>query len=72
MQSGVDYYNVEKLQIYTGFGNDVINIRGTGARISTDLFLGEGDDQIFVSSEANVSTPAEGKALTLLPGKYVD
>ena len=48
--NGIDYYNVETLNIDLGTGNDVFNVQGTTAR--TNLNLHEGDERVYVSSQA--------------------
>ena len=48
---GINYYNVDVLNIELGSGADVFNVQGTTA--VTNLHLNDGDDQIFVSSESD-------------------
>jgi Ca2+-binding RTX toxin-like protein len=47
---GINYYNVETLNIDLGSGHDIANVQGTTAR--TNLRLHEGDERIYVSSLA--------------------
>ena len=47
------YYGVETLNLSLGSGADIVNVQGTSA--ITNLQLNGGDDEIFVSSEFNVS-----------------
>lgn len=47
---GIGYHNVEFLDLSLGINDDVLNIQGTTAR--TIIHLGEGDERIYVSSEA--------------------
>ena len=49
--NGIDYYGVETLNIDLGSGDDVFNVQGTTAL--TNLRLHEGNERIYVSSEAN-------------------
>jgi Ca2+-binding RTX toxin-like protein len=53
MAVGITYDTLEVLNIDTGSGDDVFNIRGTSA--VTNISLHDGDDQIYVSSLANVA-----------------
>ena len=46
--SGIDYYNVDTLNIDLGSGDDVFNVQGTTA--TTNLSTAAGDDRIYVSS----------------------
>ncbi|HVP74739.1 MAG TPA: hypothetical protein VMS63_01865, partial [Gaiellaceae bacterium] len=50
--SGIDYANVETLNLNLGSGDDVVNVQGTTA--TTNLSTAAGDDRIYVSSGANV------------------
>ena len=47
------YYGVETLNLSLGSGDDIVNVQGTSA--ITNLQLNGGDDEIFVSSEFDVS-----------------
>ena len=53
-RDGLQYATLELLDLTTGSGNDVVNVRGTGAVSHTDLHTGAGDDRIYVSSLAAV------------------
>ena len=59
---GINYYNAETLNIELGSGNDVFNVRGTSAR--TNLKTHDGDDRIYVSSDANLTTDTTTDFLT--------
>jgi len=48
---GISYYGVETLNVDLGSGDDVFNVRGTSA--VTNLNLGDGDERIYVSSQAD-------------------
>ena len=50
--SGIDYYDVDTLNVSTGSGNDVVNVQGTTA--TTNVSTGAGNDRFYVSSGANV------------------
>lgn len=54
---GLDYVNIEELNIEFGSGDDFVNVRGTSA--ITTLNLNDGDDAAFVSTDANVRSRAE-------------
>jgi Ca2+-binding RTX toxin-like protein len=62
---GLQYYGLEVLDVTFGSGNDVANVQGTGAVSKTDLFLGDGNDRVYVSSQANVGL---GSLPDFLPG----
>jgi len=49
---GVNYYNVDTLNVELGSGHDAFNVQGTSSL--TNVFTGAGDDRIYVSSAANV------------------
>jgi Ca2+-binding RTX toxin-like protein len=49
--SGVNYYDVDVLNLQLGSGSDVVNIRGTSA--VTNVFTNDGNDRVYVSSLAN-------------------
>ncbi|HET6575741.1 MAG TPA: hypothetical protein VFG68_19225, partial [Fimbriiglobus sp.] len=61
---GIDYHGIERLDIRLGSGADVFNVQGTSAgsfkldldtvHAATNLSLGGGDDQVFVSSHADL------------------
>ena len=53
------------MTIDTGSGDDVLNVRGTIA--NTNLKLHDGNDRIYVSSQANV-TQANKLSFDFLPG----
>ena len=59
-RDGVEYVGLEVLDLTTGSGADVVNVRGTGATSHTDLHLGDGNDRIYVSSLANVPLSGGG------------
>jgi hypothetical protein len=59
-RDGVEYDGLEVLDITTGSGADVINVRGTGATSHTDVHTGAGDDRIYVSSRADVPLTGPG------------
>src|SRR5262249_36925853 len=50
---GIDYYNVDTLNIDLGHAADVVNVQGTSA--VTNLKTGPGNDSIYVASGANVA-----------------
>jgi Ca2+-binding RTX toxin-like protein len=50
--SGINYYNIGTLNIGLGSGEDVFNVRGTSA--VTNLDTHDGDEQIYVSSTADL------------------
>ena len=50
--AGINYYAIETLNIGLGSGDDVVNVRGTSA--VTNLSTHDGDEQIYVSSDANI------------------
>ncbi|MHB1244660.1 MAG: hypothetical protein ACYC1P_14865, partial [Gaiellaceae bacterium] len=64
---GLNYYGIETLNIGLGSGDDVVNVRGTSA--VTNLATNDGDDRIFVSSEANIGL---GDATPLFLGGNLD
>ena len=47
-KEGLSYFNVEQLDLTLGDGANILNIRGTSA--TTNVDLGGGDDEIYVSS----------------------
>jgi Ca2+-binding RTX toxin-like protein len=51
--SGIDYFGAETLNISFGSGDDVLNVQGTSAITRTDIALGDGDERIYVSSQAD-------------------
>ena len=53
MTGGIQYSGIEHFDLTLGAGNDIVNVRGTSA--TTNLNLGDGDDKVYVSSEANVN-----------------
>ena len=70
---GINYYNVETLNIDLGSGDDVINVQGTTAR--TNLRLHDGDERIYVSSAADldIETAADPvDRFDFLPGHLDD
>src|SRR5204862_223165 len=50
-REGIDYYNVESLNIDLGSGDNVVNIRGTTA--VTNIYGHDGNERFYVSSLAN-------------------
>jgi Ca2+-binding RTX toxin-like protein len=53
---GINYYEIETLNLTLGSGDDVFNVQGTTA--TTNLDLGAGDDALYVSSAAAVGLGA--------------
>ena len=51
-RSGVSYLNLEQVDLYFGDGIDVLNIQGTSA--TTNIDLGGGDDEVYVSSLSDI------------------
>eukprot|EP01125_Pyxidicula_operculata_P009746 TRINITY_DN31_c1_g1_i5.p1 TRINITY_DN31_c1_g1~~TRINITY_DN31_c1_g1_i5.p1 ORF type:complete len:5333 (+),score=1101.56 TRINITY_DN31_c1_g1_i5:1885-15999(+) len=51
---GVDYFRTEHLVVQFGSGDEVVNVRGTTAE--TKLYLNGGDEDIFLSSDANLGS----------------
>ena len=51
--AGIDYTNVETLNVLLGSGPDVVNVQGTSA--VTNLSTGAGNDAVYVSSQADVA-----------------
>src|SRR5439155_9221223 len=49
--NGIDYYDVDTLNIGLGSSDDVFNVQGTSA--VTNLNTSDGNDRIYVSSNAN-------------------
>jgi hypothetical protein len=47
-ETGVSYFNLEQLDLTLGDGANVLNIQGTSA--TTNVNLGGGDDEIYISS----------------------
>jgi Ca2+-binding RTX toxin-like protein len=69
---GINYYELETLNLTLGSGNDVFNVQGTTA--TTNLDLGAGDDALYVSSTAAFGLPASATATppTFLTGNLRD
>ncbi len=65
---GLEYATLEQLDLTTGGGADVFNVRGTGAVSHTDLHTGAGDDRIYVSSLADVPLSGAGSRPDYLSG----
>ncbi|NOR30694.1 MAG: hypothetical protein GQ539_06320, partial [Sulfitobacter sp.] len=61
-KDGIGYHNVEFLDLKLGSNDDVLNIQGTTAH--TTLHLGEGDERIYVSSEAAETLTSDTRFLT--------
>ena len=59
---GISYYGVETLNIEFGEGDDVANVQGTSA--TTNLQLNDGNDRIYVSSEAAIDNTSDTDFLT--------
>jgi hypothetical protein len=61
---GINYYGFERVDIRLGDGRDVFNVQGTSAgsykldldttHAATNVSLADGDDQVFVSSNADL------------------
>jgi Ca2+-binding RTX toxin-like protein len=51
-ESGLSYFNLEQLDLSLGDGTDVLNIQGTSA--TTNIDLGGGDDELYVSSLSDI------------------
>jgi hypothetical protein len=61
---GINYYGFEQVNIHLGSGSDVLSVQGTSAgsfkldtetlHAATNITLGGGDDQVFVSSNADL------------------
>lgn len=61
---GINYYGFEQLDVKLGSGDDVVNVQGTSrgsyelnttsTHAATNLYLGAGDEQVFVSSNADL------------------
>ena len=50
---GINYHGFETLNIWLGSGSDSFNVQGTSAL--TNISLGDGDDFVFISSEAAIA-----------------
>jgi Ca2+-binding RTX toxin-like protein len=53
--SGINYYGFNTLNLTLGSGNDVLNIQGTAAGSTNNINTAAGDDQIDMSSEADLT-----------------
>ncbi|MDG1365231.1 MAG: FlgD immunoglobulin-like domain containing protein [Akkermansiaceae bacterium] len=51
-ESGLSYFNLEQLDLSLGDGIDVLNVQGTSA--TTNIDLGGGDDELYVSSLSDI------------------
>ncbi|MEM7311790.1 MAG: hypothetical protein AAF497_01435 [Planctomycetota bacterium] len=60
------YFEIAVLNILSGSGHDVLNVRGTTAA-ATNVLLADGDEQIFVSSNAN-ATLANARSIDFQTG----
>jgi len=49
---GINYYDIETLNINLGEGNDDFNIQSTNADVTTNLYTGVGADAVYVASDA--------------------
>ncbi len=49
---GINYYDVDTLNIKLGSGNDQFNVRSTHVATVTNLATGAGDDRVYVTSDA--------------------
>ena len=56
---GVNYYFIDELNIDFGSGDDVLNVQSTTAGV-TNIALNDGDDRIFVSSDADLDPNTVG------------
>ena len=54
--AGVNYYGVETLNVDLGSGADVVNVQGTAAATVTNLNTHAGEDRIYISSTAGLTT----------------
>ena len=62
---GISYYGFEEVNIGFGSGDDILNVQGTSAgsfkldldtvHAATNIALGDGDDRIFISSNADLN-----------------
>lgn len=57
--------STETFALTLGNAGGVMNVRGTGAR--TWIRMGEGDDAVYVSSDASVESSARGDELAQVP-----
>ncbi|MFT7227617.1 MAG: hypothetical protein ACI8PW_000192, partial [Methylophilaceae bacterium] len=53
--NGINYYGIQTLNVNLGSGSDVFNIQSTNLSTITYLNTGAGDDEVYVSSTANVN-----------------
>ena len=60
--AGINYYNIDVLDIDLGDGDDVANIQGTSA--ATNVRLRGGDDRIYISDEAALDNDTTTEFLT--------
>ena len=60
--AGINYYEIDVLNIDLGEGDDVANVQGTSA--ATNLRLRGGDDRIYVSDEAQLDNDTTTEFLT--------
>ncbi|MDB4562974.1 hypothetical protein N9113_05065, partial [Akkermansiaceae bacterium] len=51
-KEGLSYFNLEQLDLTLGDGQNILNVRGTSA--TTNVNLGGGDDEIYVSSLSDI------------------
>ena len=58
---GINYYELETLEVELGTGDDVLNVQGTTA--ATNVHTNAGDDGIYVSSAANFTVDPSPDAL---------
>ena len=63
-ESGIAFTNLDEVNVDLGSGDDVVNVRGTTAL--TTLYLGGGDERIYVSSQA--AETLEGPGTDFLTG----
>jgi Ca2+-binding RTX toxin-like protein len=54
--AGVNYYGIDTLNLDLGSGADVLNVQGTAATVATNLNTHAGEDRIYVSSAADLTT----------------
>jgi Ca2+-binding RTX toxin-like protein len=63
-ESGIAFTNLEAVNVDLGAGDDVVNVQGTTEL--TSLYLGNGDERIYVSSQA--AETLEGPGTDFLTG----
>ncbi|MCH9023100.1 MAG: hypothetical protein IID32_10110, partial [Planctomycetes bacterium] len=63
MSHGINYQGIDLMNVNLGSGHDTINVKGTTA--VTHLNLNDGDERVYVSSQADVSL---GESIDFLQG----